>query len=178
MALARIGNWVLRMAQHEEWWSKTLKSLLALPDTISDSKKTGFLLKMESWQICSQMMFRMCLECKSNRWPPSQEERKYIFVNHHSPITNTCPANPPTPFGQFSLSVMSNSLLVHGLQHNRLPCPSPTPRACSNSCPSSRWCHPTISSSSISLLLLPSVFSSIKVFPNVVSSLHQVAKVL
>ena len=42
---------------------------------------------------------------------------------------------------------MSNSLLTHGLQHTRLPCPSPTPGACSNSCPSSWWCHPTISSS-------------------------------
>ena len=40
---------------------------------------------------------------------------------------------------------MSYSLWPHGLQHTRLPCPSPTPRACSNSCPSSRWCHPTIS---------------------------------
>ena len=48
---------------------------------------------------------------------------------------------------QFSCSVMSNSLRPHGLQHARLPCPSPTPGACSNSCPSSRWCHPTISSS-------------------------------
>ena len=36
---------------------------------------------------------------------------------------------------------------THGLQHARLPCPSPTPKACLNSCPSSRWCHPTISSS-------------------------------
>ena len=44
---------------------------------------------------------------------------------------------------------MSNSLRLHGLQHSRLPCPSPTPRACSNSCPSGRWCHPTISSSVI-----------------------------
>ena len=34
---------------------------------------------------------------------------------------------------------------THGLQHSRLPCPSPTPRACSDSCPLSRWCHPTIS---------------------------------
>ena len=42
---------------------------------------------------------------------------------------------------------MSDSLQPHGLQHTRHPCPSPTPRACSNSCPSSRWCHPTISSS-------------------------------
>ena len=49
---------------------------------------------------------------------------------------------------QFS-SVMCNSLQPHGLQHTRLPCPSPIPRACSNSCPSSRWCHPTISSSVI-----------------------------
>ena len=50
---------------------------------------------------------------------------------------------------QFSRSVMSNSLWPHGLQHTRLPCPSPTPRACSDSCPSSWWCHPTISSSVI-----------------------------
>ena len=48
---------------------------------------------------------------------------------------------------QFSRSVVSNSLQPHGLQHARLPCPSPTPRAYSNSCPSSQWCHPTISSS-------------------------------
>ena len=42
---------------------------------------------------------------------------------------------------------MSNSLWPHGLQHARLPCPSPSPGACSNSFPLSRWCHPTISSS-------------------------------
>ena len=48
---------------------------------------------------------------------------------------------------QFSLSVISNSLQPHWLQHVRLLCPSSTPRACSNSCPLSQWCHPTISSS-------------------------------
>ena len=48
---------------------------------------------------------------------------------------------------QFSCSVMSDSLRPHGLQHARPPCPSASPGACSNSCPSSRWCHPTISSS-------------------------------
>ena len=47
----------------------------------------------------------------------------------------------------FSCTVVSNSLWPHGLQHARLPCPSPTPRACSNSYPLSQWCHPTISSS-------------------------------
>ena len=48
---------------------------------------------------------------------------------------------------QFSRSVMSDSLQPHGLQHARPPCSSPTPRAYSNSCPSSQWCHPAISSS-------------------------------
>ena len=47
----------------------------------------------------------------------------------------------------FSHSVMSNSLQPHGLQHARLPYPSPTPKVYSNSCPLSWWCHPTISSS-------------------------------
>ena len=50
---------------------------------------------------------------------------------------------------QFYLSVVSNSFQPHALQHARLPCSSPTPRACSNSRPLSRWCHPTISSSVI-----------------------------
>ena len=48
---------------------------------------------------------------------------------------------------QFSHSVVSGSLQPHGLQHTRLPCPSPAPGARLNSCPSSWWCHPTISSS-------------------------------
>ena len=50
---------------------------------------------------------------------------------------------------QFSCSVLSDYLWPHGLQHTRLPCPSPTPGACSNSCPSSQWCHPTTSLSVI-----------------------------
>ena len=48
---------------------------------------------------------------------------------------------------QFSCLIMSNSLGPCALQHTSLPCPSPNPRACSNSCPSSWWCHPTILSS-------------------------------
>ena len=55
----------------------------------------------------------------------------------------------PRHFLKFSHSVVSNSLWTHGLQHTSLPCPSPTPGACSNSCPLSQWCHPTISSSVI-----------------------------
>ena len=61
-------------------------------------------------------------------------------------------------------SVRSNSLWPHGLQHSRLPCPSPAQRACSNSCTFSWWYHPTISSS-----LIPfssSIFPRIRVFSN------------
>ena len=50
---------------------------------------------------------------------------------------------------QFNRSVMSDCLQSHGLQHSRPPCPSPTPRVYSNSCPLSQWCHPAISSSVI-----------------------------
>ena len=57
----------------------------------------------------------------------------------------------------FSHQVMSCSLRPHGLQHSRPPCPSPSPRACSNSRPLSRWCHPTFSSS-----VVPFFFSSAK----------------
>ena len=60
---------------------------------------------------------------------------------------------------QFSCSVMSNSLRSHGLQQARRPCPSPTPRACSDSCPLSQWCDPIISSSVILF------FSCLQSFP-------------
>ena len=50
----------------------------------------------------------------------------------------------------FGCSVMFDSLQLHALQHARPPCPSPTPGACSNSCPLSRWCHPTTSSPVVS----------------------------
>ena len=65
-------------------------------------------------------------------WGPSQ---KMYLVDLHS-----------GKFSQFSHSVISDSLRPHGLQHARPSFPSPTPKACSNSCPSIWWCHPTISS--------------------------------
>ena len=57
-------------------------------------------------------------------------------------LENVCPS-----IYQFSHSVVSDSLQPRGLQHTRPPCPSPTPGACSNSCPLCRWGHPAISSS-------------------------------
>ena len=64
---------------------------------------------------------------------------------------------------QFSHSVVSNSLWSNRQQHPRPPCPSPTPGTYSNSCPSSRWCHPTISSCH-PLVFLPSIVPSFSVF--------------
>ena len=66
---------------------------------------------------------------------------------------------------QFSHSVMSNSLWAHGLQHARLPCPSPTPGDYSKSCPSCRWCHPTISSSVIPFSFCLQSFTASGSFP-------------
>ena len=78
---------------------------------------------------------------------------------------------------QFSRSVVSDSLRPRGLQHARLPCPSLSPGVCSDSCPSSRWCHPTTSSSAVPS---PPAFSLPRrqgLFQGV-SSWHQVAQVL
>ena len=72
---------------------------------------------------------------------------------------------PSCPLFLFSRSVVSNSLWLHGLQHARIPCLSPFPRVCSNSCPLSRWCHPTISFSSVPFSsCLPSSATSVS-FP-------------
>ena len=78
---------------------------------------------------------------------------------------------------QFSRSVLSDSLRPHELQHARLPCPSPTPGVCSNSSPSSQWCHPTISSLSSPSPPAPNP-SQHQGLSQWVSSSHQVAKVL
>ena len=67
-----------------------------------------------------------------------------------------CSVTPSVPF---SRSVLSDSLWPHGLQHTRFPCSSPTPGVYSNSCPLSRWCHPTISYSVIPF------FSRLQSFP-------------
>ena len=72
----------------------------------------------------------------------------------------------------YSVAKSCPTLWPHGLQHARLPCPSPSRRVCSNLCPLSRWCHPTISSCR-PLLFMPSIFPSIRVFS---SFSHQVAK--
>ena len=65
----------------------------------------------------------------------------------------------------FSCSVMSNSLQLQGMQHARLPCPSPSPGVYSYSCPLSQWCHPTISSSVIPFSSCSQSFPASESFP-------------
>ena len=68
-------------------------------------------------------------------------------------------------FINFSCSVMSDSLQPHESQHARPPCPSPTPKVHSDSCPSSQWCHPAISSSVILFSSCPHSFQASESFP-------------
>ena len=67
--------------------------------------------------------------------------------------------------GQFSCSVVSNSLWPHELQHARPPCPSPSPGVHSESCPSSQWCHPAISSSVVPFSSCPQSLPASESFP-------------
>ena len=95
-----------------------------------------------------------------------QSEIDHIFPNLHAPLPFSVPywinviylmlylprAGRHLPITWnllllFSCSVVSDSLWPHGLQHARLPCPSPSPGSCSNSCSLNQWCHPTNSSS-------------------------------
>ena len=78
---------------------------------------------------------------------------------------------------QFSHSVVSNSLQPHELQHTRPPCPSQTPGVYSNSCPSSLWCHPAISSTVVLFSSAPNP-SQHQGLLQWVNSSHEVAKVL
>ena len=98
----------------------------------------------------------------------------WYYCNHCYFQKNTL---SPQSASQFSSSVVSDSLRPHGLQHARHSCPSPTPGVYSNSCPLSRWCHPTISSSVVPFFPAFNLSQHQGLF-KWVSSLHQVAKVL
>ena len=78
-------------------------------------------------------------------WGPHKQNSKVKHSFKETPWSSFWKINFSSV--QFSRSVVSNSLWPHQSQHARPPCPSPTPRVYTNSCPSSRWCHPAISSS-------------------------------
>ena len=93
--------------------------------------------------LISILIFSDCNVIEYDIIPVKYEDFiKFIFLTYHQIYTKWKLSN--SNLVQFRNSVISNSLRPHGLQHARLPCPSPTPKVCSNSCPSSQWCHPTI----------------------------------
>ena len=90
----------------------------------------------------------------------------FFFPQRSNVLT---PKNPHLLYQELwsvsSVAQLYLTLRPHGLQHARLPCPSPTPRAYSNSCPLHQWCHPINSSSAIPFPS-PSIFPSIRIFSN------------
>ena len=136
------------------WWCRLAASTMARtlqrhwpPSQILDTHITLFfhckarplhMLPTSASRSCSRSQF----QCHSELIMLS------LFCVPHTPTFLYTPSsNSNNHMFQFSRSVLSDSLQPHGLQHTRLPCPSPTPRAYSNSCPLSQWCHPTILSS-------------------------------
>ena len=90
-----------------------------------------------------------------NMWPiTAGRDRQTGVILYGSPLQT-----------QFSRSVMSDSLRPHESQHSRPPSPSPTPGVYSNSCPSSRWCHPDISSSVVPFSSCPQSLPASGSFP-------------
>ena len=137
------------------FWLSQLRSPLSKPLSLL----SGILQKPPNWYL----YFYCC--------PPKSALNtvvRVIFWNL-SHVSHFSARNLETVSVQFSCSVMCDSLWPNGLQRARLPWPSPTPRAYSNSCPSSQWCHPVIQCCHLILycpFLLPSNFLSIRVFFN------------
>ena len=152
--------------------------------------------------MIESLRLKVCLMDKMDCNQPSAQKRSWpcTCINEPSVLESVLILAPPenfdacegstseigglyllfSPSVQFSCSVVFDSLRPHGLQHTRLPCPSPTPGACSDSCPWHQWCHPTMSSSAIPLSpSLPAFnLSQHQSLFQWVGSSRQVAKVL
>ena len=135
---------------------------------VQNRKNTGLVLQVYSlasrWRLCANwdsLSWRLGEPSTEIPFVPSREHSDlellskivqgslYLCTLSPSPILWICWPQLQLSV-QFGRSVVSDSLRPHGLPQTRVPCPSPTPGACSNSCPQSQWCHPTISSSVVS----------------------------
>ena len=170
-------NVVHRVAKSQNWSDsvRTCKSAWVLPLypyrlNILDSVSINIVerVKVRNVHAASNWFFREAWVCLCHGFPfcEADSARGLLSLRMYSVHS-----------ARFSCSVVSNSLQPHGLKHTRLPCPSPPPRAYSNSCPLSWWCHPTISSSVVPFSSRFNL-SQNQGFFKWVSSSHQVAKVL
>ena len=115
----------------------------------------SLLCKTKSWAPGAERSSGLCNALEGwdadGGWQGGSKARGYVYI--YSWFTLLCNRNEHKLVKQlyysFRLSVVSYSLGPHGLQYARLPCPSASPRACSNSHPWSRWCHPAISSAAV-----------------------------
>ena len=101
------------------------------------------------WVLSSPHKLRFLLALESTNLLCVFPWRASLFISLYQSITELKDKEDSQSVSQFGCSVVSDSLRPHELQHARPPCPSPTPRVLSNSCPLSQWCHPTISFSVI-----------------------------
>ena len=134
------NHWVSKLPEFHQvpWWNKWSKNELLVTINIG------------IWTICTLWWFFLLI------W------RIWIFNNIKVSATSV---NLAWYSVQFSRSVVSDSLRPYESQHTRPPCPSPTPRVYSNSCPSSRWCHPAISSSVVPFSSCPQSLTASGSFP-------------
>ena len=144
----RLHQCLLHHGKSESYWEDRLQAYVA-------RTKTGWFAWISDWQIPrvdTSQIWWLQVRSPQQQWNHSIPrcfhvcwdwktlgQCNWVDAGTKLTIQNWCSV-------QFSCSVVSDSLRPHELQHARPPCPSPTPRVHSNSCPSSRWCHPTISS--------------------------------
>ena len=135
-----IKSWELthrKPLEYKTWHHPTISSTLCRMPPLNNKQNKN------TNPIISRQDYHLTHPC------PSEENQMNKHSTQISPYIKLTQTTGPNLVSQFRCSGVSNSLWLHGLQHARLPHPSPIPGVYSNSCPLSQWCHPTISSSVI-----------------------------
>ena len=166
------------------WWPQLWLPQLVLDTIITNTLFQQHKRRLYTWTsldgqhrnqndyiLCSQRWRSSIQSAKTRLGADCGSDHELLIAKFRLKLKKVEKTTRPFSSVQFTHSVMSDSLWPHESQHARPPCPSPTPRVYSNSCLSSQWCHPAISSSVVPLLLLPPIPPSIRVFSNE-STLH------
>ena len=144
------------------WISLPLSLLLTLLFCLGNQLTGNLLLSAGPKQNLKKIQVPGKFTTVADIFPPSYQKEP---CGHFLKIEKCKNTFKKTPSIQFSRSVVSDSLQPHELQHARSPCPSPTPGVHSNSCPSSRWCHPAISSFVVPFSSCPQSLPTSESFP-------------